>query len=211
MKRWTLIASMLVAALAGALLAFGIGSWRDSSRPDVVLAHGTFLNEPRPVPPFALIDAASRPFGNADLRSGWTLMFFGFTHCPDICPATLGTLAAARRLLADLPRGDQPRIALVSVDPARDPPAALQAYVSFFDPQLLGLTGSPEAVDAFTRQMGVAVLRGKPDASGSYEVSHTSSVFVIDPRGRLVAILGAPHTPAGIAADFRSIVAAARR
>ena len=203
------LALLAVAAVLGGLLAFGLTRWNGSGRGDVTLAHGTLLGEPRPLPGFSLIDASNRPFGNADLQNGWTLLSFGFTHCPDVCPTTLSSLAAARRMLADLPPASRPRIALLSVDPLRDTPQALKAYVSFFDPQMIGITGPVETVDAFTRELGVPVLRGRPgSAGGGYEVSHTASVFVVDPRGRLVAILSAPHTPEGVAADFRSILAA---
>jgi len=203
------IALLVAAAVFGALVAFGLTRWNGPARSDVTLAHGTLLGEPRPIPDFALIDASNRTIRNADLRNGWTLLSFGFTHCPDVCPTTLSSLAAARRLLADLPPASLPRIVLLSVDPLRDTPQALRAYVSFFDPQMIGITGPVEAIDAFTRRLGVPVLRGKPDsAGGAYEVSHPASVFVVDPRGRLVAILSAPHTAEGVAADFRSILSA---
>jgi protein SCO1/2 len=209
MKRGTQMALVVGAALVGGLVAPGLDLWRESSRNDVTLAHGTLLGEPRSLPSFTLTDTANRPFGNANLMGGWMLLSFGFTHCPDVCPTTLASLVAARRLLADLPAAVQPRIALFSVDPLRDTPDALRAYVSFFDPQMIGVTGPVKEVDDFMQRLGVAVLRGKPGAEdGGYEVSHTASVFVVDPRGRLVAILSAPHTAAGVAADFRAIVAA---
>ena len=203
------IALLVAAAVLGGLVAFGLTRWNAPGRSDVTLAHGTLLGEPRPLPDFALVDASNRPIHNSDLQHGWTLLSFGFTHCPDVCPTTLSSLAAARRLLADLPPASLPHIALLSIDPLRDTPQALKAYVSFFDPQMIGITGPVEAIDAFTRELGVPVLRGKPgSAGGGYEVSHPASVFVVDPRGRLVAILSAPHTPEGVAADFRSILAA---
>ncbi len=209
MKTRMQLALVLAAAVVGAVVALTLDRSRSPARSDTTLAHGTLLGEPRALPSFSLIDSSGRPFRNADLQRGWTLMAFGFTHCPDVCPTTLATLVAARRLLADLPVAAQPRLVLLSVDPERDTPEALQKYVTFFDPQLAGVTGPLEAVDRFTRQLGVPVLRGKPSAAGDgYDVSHTASVFVIDPRGRLVAILAAPHTPVGVATDFRSIVAA---
>lgn len=209
MKSRMQLVLVLAAAVAGGLVALTLDRGQRPTRSDTTLAHGTLLGEPRPLPSFSLTDAAGRPFRNAELQHGWTLLTFGFTHCPDVCPTTLTTLAAARRQLADLPPATQPRLVLLSVDPRRDTPEALRKYVAFFDPQLSGVTGPLEAVDRFTRELGVPVLRGKPSAAGGgYDVSHTASVFVIDPRGRLVAILAAPHTPDGIAADFRSIVAA---
>ncbi len=199
---------VLAAALAGGLVAMTLDRWQWPGRSDATLAHGTLLGEPRLLPSFALTDAAGRPFRNADLQRRWTLLSFGFTHCPDVCPTTLTTLVAARRLLADLPAATQPHLALFSVDPERDTPDVLREYVAFFDPQMIGVTGPTAAVDGFTRSLGVPVLRGKPaSAGGGYDVSHSASVFVIDPQGRLVAILAAPHTPEGIATDFRSIVA----
>jgi protein SCO1/2 len=209
MKRSILVLALTGAALLGVVVSIGVDRLRPGAAvSDVTLAHGTLLGAPRPLPAFALTAADGSAFSNAALRDRWSLLFFGFTHCPDVCPTTLATLAAARRELADLPATARPDVVLVSVDPARDTPAILSPYVKFFDASFRGVTGSSTAIDAFTRGLGVAVLRGSARADGSYDVSHTASIFVVDPAGRLVAVLSAPHTATGVAADFRRILAA---
>jgi protein SCO1/2 len=200
---------MLVAAVAAAGLAAGYLVGRSPGpAPGPALESATLFETPRPVPAFALTDQDGRPFGREQLAGRWTILFFGFTHCPDVCPSTLATLAAARRELADLPAGVQPRVVLVSVDPKRDTVERLKPYVAFFDPSFAGVTGPAEAISTFTAQLGVAVRQGPRDASGNYTVDHTAALFLVDPDGTLVGIFSTPHTPDGITHDYRRILEA---
>ena len=165
------------------------------------------FQEPRALPDFALVDQAGQAFGPARLRGRWTLLFFGFVNCPDICPTTLATLAAARRQLADLPAAEVPAVTLVSVDPGRDTPELLARYVAHFDPSFTGVTGSPQAIEVLTKALGVAVVIGPPAPDGSYAVDHSAAVFLVDPDGRVAALFGTPHEAGEIARDYRRIVA----
>jgi len=171
------------------------------------LRHATLFPSGRPLPAFGLVDQHGGSFGPERLRGHWTFLFFGFTQCPDVCPTTLATLAAARRELADLPAEEQPAVVLVSVDPQRDTPARLAEYVRFFDPGFTGVTGEADAIAAFTRELGVAVIVGEPDASGQYTIDHTATLFLVGPDGSLAAVFGTPHSPDGIAGDYRRILA----
>ena len=166
----------------------------------------TVLPAPRALPPLDLVDQDGRPLP-ADFFAGhWTLVFFGFTQCPDICPTTLATLAQVRRQLADLPVGEQPRVLLVSVDPERDPPERLAAYVRFFDASFLGATGSEQATAAAAAAFNVPYAKvSLPE--GGYTLDHGSGLFVVGPTGGLVAYLSAPHQAGTIASDYRKIVA----
>ena len=121
----------------------------------------------------------------ADFLSGrWTLVFFGFTQCPDICPTTLAVLAQAGRQLADLPQAEQPRVLLVSVDPERDTPERLAAYVRFFDPAFLGVTGSLESIAAAAAAFGVPYAKvTMPE--GGYTMDHGSGIFVVGPTTKM--------------------------
>lgn len=143
----------------------------------------------------------------ADFLSGhWTLVFFGFTQCPDICPTTLAVLAQAGRQLADLPQAEQPRVLLVSVDPERDTPERLAAYVRFFDPAFLGATGSLESIAAAAAAFGVPYAKvTMPE--GGYTMDHGSGIFVVGPAGGIVAYLSAPHDASVIARDYRKLLA----
>lgn len=175
-----------------------------------VLEQATLLDAARPLPEFALTDNQGRNFGRDSLRGHWTLMFFGFTNCPDLCPTTLAALADVRRQLKDLPQGEIPAVTFVSVDPARDTPEALDRYVAHFDPQFLGVTGPPQAIEVLTRHLGVAVFIGAAEEDGSYTVDHTAAIFLIDPGAAMKAVFGSPHVAGVIARDYLSIVAAAR-
>lgn len=195
----------VLAALAGMWLAQG----RTPQR--LELEHATAFPVPRPLPDFGLVDQHGQPFDRDDLRGRWNILFFGFTHCPDVCPSTLATLAAARRELAGLPTTQQPGVVLVSIDPQRDTPERLAEYVAFFDPSFTALTGEPKALQDLTRDLGVAVLVSQPDASGHYTIDHTATLFLINPDGALAAVFGTPHTPDGIAHDYRLVTEHAAR
>ena len=204
MKRKFALLLVLVAALAGAVTAW-ITIERPGTRP--ALEQATLLEVARPLPQFELLDQAGRAFLRDKLRGQWTLMFFGFTNCPDVCPTTLATLAEVRRQLADLPAGELPVVAFVSVDPARDTPEALGRYVANFDPQFLGVTGQPVALEVLTHHLGVAVAIGPASEDGNYTVDHTAAIFLIDPSAAFMAVFGSPHAADVIARDYRSIIA----
>ncbi|HWK73671.1 MAG TPA: SCO family protein [Povalibacter sp.] len=172
------------------------------------LERATALSPPRPVPEFTLTDDSGASFERSRLQDRWSLLFFGFTHCPDVCPTTLGMLAQTEKQLADLPPELKPQVVLVSVDPQRDTPQQLASYVKFFSPSFTGVTGTQDAIDDFTRAMGVPVAIGSPDANGNYTVDHSAAIFLINPDGALRALFSTPHTPAVIAADYRRLVAA---
>lgn len=171
------------------------------------LARATLLEPARPLPPMAFIDDQGQPFGAERMRGHWSILFFGFTHCPDVCPTTLALLAQVEKQLADLPAGQRPQILLVSVDPQRDTPQRLAGYVKSFSPTFAGITGGQQAIHAFALQMGVPVAIS-PLPGGNYTVDHSAAIFVVDPNGALRALSSTPHDVPIIAADYRSIVAA---
>jgi protein SCO1/2 len=160
----------------------------------------------RAVPALDLVDQDDRPLGADFFRGHWTLVFFGFTQCPDVCPTTLATLAQALRELGDLPAGQRPRVLLVSVDPERDTQDILAPYVRFFDPAFLGARGSLEATAAAAAAFGVPYAKVVlPE--GGYTLDHGSGIFVVGPDGGNEAYLSSPHDAATIARDYRRIVA----
>jgi len=198
-----LVVFVIVAFVAGLLLARLVTPPR-SEPPRTERA--TVLSAPRALPALDLVDQDGRQMPRDFFAGHWTLVFFGFTQCPDICPTTLATLAQVRRELADLPAGEQPRVLLISVDPERDPPERLAPYVRFFDPAFLGATGSAEATAAAAAAFGVPYSRVEVP-EGGYTMDHGSGLFVVGPAGALVAYLSAPHEAATIARDYRRIVA----
>ena len=133
-------------------------------------------------------------------------MFFGFTHCPDICPATLSVLNRVEQQLAD--RGitePELRTVFVSVDPRRDTPERLSEYVNYFNEDFIGVSGKPEVLDKLTRKLGTVYHIGEPDQQGEYLVDHSASIFLFDPSARLVSVFTTPHKADNIAERFLAV------
>ncbi len=203
MNRKSVVLIFAVVGLLGALAGMWVA--RQQATPPS-LSQGTLLPDSRALPDFALLDQHGAAFGREQLRGRWTLVFFGFTHCPDVCPSTLAALAAVRRQLADLPMDDLPAVVMFSVDPARDTPEKLAPYLGHFDPAFTGATGPGESMSALTQALGIAVHAAAPDIDGNYSVDHTAAVLLLDRSAALRAVFSAPHDPARISADFRAIL-----
>jgi protein SCO1/2 len=165
----------------------------------------TLFPEPRPLPAVALTDQDGRALDAGFFAGHWTLVFFGFTQCPDVCPTTLATLARTKAALEDLPPAERPRVLLVSVDPERDRPAILARYVRFFDPSFLAATGEPAAIATVAAGFGVPYAKVALSAD-AYTVDHGSGVFVVGPGG-ITAYSSAPHDATVLAHDYRLIIA----
>lgn len=195
----------IVAIASGMLLARSVLNPRGGAQ--LGLTQATALEPARALPAFDLLDQGGAAFDVARLQNRWSLLFFGFTHCPDVCPTTLGVLAQTEKLLADLPEAQRPQIVLVSVDPKRDTPEQLASYVKFFSPSFTGVTGTQADIDAFTRALGVPVATS-PLPNGDYTVDHSAALFLVNPSGQLRALFSGPHTAAVIADDYRRIVEA---
>ena len=167
------------------------------------------LPEPRVIADFDLIDQASQSFSLEDLRGNWSLIFFGFTHCPDVCPTALYELQQVKIALAqEIETGQKiPQIVFASVDPERDTPEKLQAYLSHFDNSFVGVTGKHEQLLPLTRQVGIA-YRIEEHESGAmqYSVDHSTGILLTDPSGRLHGVFPAPHDAADIAADLLAVL-----
>jgi protein SCO1/2 len=201
------ILAAIVVALISAAAGFGV--WRlqhDAAAPD--LASLKVLPEPRVLADFELVDQAGRPFALHNLRGKWSLLFFGFTYCPDICPGTLYDLEQVHQALGESPGvGEDHQVVFVSVDPERDTPERLAEYVSYFDPEFQGVTGAAEQLAPLAMQIGVA-YRIEPHESGdaNYSVDHSASVFLTDPDGRLYGIFPSPHDPDLMIRDLRAVL-----
>lgn len=200
-----LLAAVFIVAITGGMFLSRalLDGGPDAAR--IALAKGTLLDPPRPLPPLDFIDHSGAAFDAGRLGGKWSLLFFGFTHCPDVCPTTLATLSQIEKSLTDLPPADRPQVVLMSVDPKRDTPEQLASYVKFFSPSFVGVTGTQSTVEAFTRQLGVPVAIHMLD-DGNYTVDHSATIFLIDPNAELRAVFSMPHVPADIAADYRRIV-----
>jgi protein SCO1/2 len=199
-RTWTIVLTS-AAALLGLCAAL---LWRYSS-PQIQLATGTYLAPARALPDFSLIDQRGAPFGPRNFDGHWSLMFFGYTNCPDFCPTTLITLAAMEKNLRT--GATRPQVVFISVDAQRDTPQQLAKYVPYFDPSFIGVTAADQpTIEALARNLGVAVAL-VPSAGGGYTVDHSGAIFVVDPAGKIAAILTGPFTADALLADFDRIVA----
>ena len=159
----------------------------------------------RDVPPFELLDHNNRVFDNAALEQRWSFVFFGYTYCPDICPTTLSVLNSIAQRLQDVDADI--RFVMITVDPERDTPERLAEFVTYFNGDFLGVTGSDQALEQLTRPLGILYQRVQPEAgSESYLVDHTAAVFLFDPDGRYHAVFSPPLSAEKIAGDFRTML-----
>jgi len=194
-RRRTWVLGVVVLAACTGLGGFFLARQLDREAP--VLASGTWLPRPKVIETLALIDARGRPFTNSDLTSAPSLVYFGFTRCPDVCPTTLVKLAQALKLAAVGPL----RVLFVTVDPERDTPAVVGLYAHAFDPSFQGVTGTPEAIRSVAKNFAVAFNRVDLPG-GDYTMDHSAVLFLVDARG-IVAVFTPPFEAPALAADLR--------
>lgn len=191
---------LFILAAAGALVAgVWLGSRSHSSTttkaPEIF---GTLLTVAKPLTQFALIDQSQHIFTEQNLRGNWSLIFMGYTHCPDICPTTLTTLQQTVELMQSQSLLI-PNIIFISVDPERDTTDVLGKYVGYFNKDFLGVTGTAAEIKNISQQTGVYYSKAagrsgninKPD----YLMDHSAAILLINPQAELQAYLTAPHTP----------------
>ena len=163
----------------------------------------------RTVQPFELIDHNHEVFDNAALQQRWSFVFFGYTYCPDVCPTTLSVLNSIAQRLQDV--DEDIRFVMVTVDPQRDTPERLAEFVTYFNGDFLGVTGSDEALEQLTSQLGILYSRVESEpGSENYLVDHTAAVFLFDPDGRYHAVFTPPLSAENIASDFRKMLQASQ-
>lgn len=193
---WILFTASL-SVLAGIIAA------RMLAQKTVTLQGGTWLPQSRALAQFQLSDFNGHPFANAALRGHPTLVFFGYTSCPDVCPTTLATL---RDLQHQTPLSGL-QILFITVDPDRDTPAVLRQYLGSFDAGFIGLRASHDAVAPLMQSLGAGAFR--QDLPGdSYTLDHSATLYLLDTRGRLAAVFTPPYTPATLAADLHAVARA---
>jgi len=184
-KNFLIAISLAIALSAGIFLAVRINQ---PSEPKTAFV----LPAPAPLPAFTLLDQSGTTVTADTFKGHWNLLFFGFTHCPDICPATMQILAAARKALAEANHQPMPRIVLVSVDPERDTPELIGRYVDYFGKDNLGVTGDLDELVKLTSALGIYFEKQAGDGE-NYAVDHSAAVLVINPDGAFHALFGGPH------------------
>lgn len=168
---------------------------------------GSILSPARKIAVPALIKDNAEVFTLDDLTGHWSLLFFGYTHCPDVCPVTLGVTAQAKKIAAQN-NLTFPQVVFISVDPERDKIAMLAEYVQYFDKDFIGVTGEADRIKALTLQMSVVYMK-MPTEDGNdvndYLIDHSSSLLLLNPEGKLVAFLSPPHDAATILKDIEKV------
>ncbi len=209
-QRSTRPALLSAAVLAAGVLLLLVGiflisaSWTGSFTASPSF-HGTAYEPPEAAPEFALLDHTGRTVRLADYRGKSVLLFFGFVNCPDVCPFTLSRLSRAIESLGR--RSSEVQVLLVTVDPERDSPQALAAYVQRFGAQVAGLTGDAEALEKLRAAYGAYAVHQHDAGEPHPQVIHSSHVFGIDHTGQLRALLRADGTEEQLHADLRTLVA----
>ena len=188
-----------------AVIAMAAGLWlgqndnQPSIKPEAI--QGAIYPVAKNIKDFELLDQLANKVTNDILKNHWSLIFVGYTHCPDVCPTTLNVLNQVDGFMREQ-KIQPPQIIFLSIDPQRDTPEALKPYVDYFNKRFIGLTGEPDEVKQLTQQLN-AVYRKAVGASGDinkddYLMDHSSALMLTNPRGDLQSILTAPHTPANI-------------
>ena len=169
---------------------------------------GTILSPARKIAVPTLLQGDGSDFTLEDLTGHWSLLFFGYTHCPDVCPVTMGVLAQTKKIaLAD----NQlfPEVFFISVDPDRDKVEMLAEYVQYFDKDFIGVTGDKGSIKALTLQMSVVYMKMPVEDNSDaddYVIDHSSAILLLNPDGKLVATFKTPHDANNILKDFQTVV-----
>lgn len=200
--------ALIIALAALAALFAGLIIARGLHEESVELQAASIYPETRVLEPFELEDATGSAFTEIDLQGRLSLLFFGFTNCPDICPDTLGVLAQAMQKLDTMRVEQMPQVVFISVDPQRDAGAAMGDYVDYFDDRFRAVTGSDDALIDLTGQVGAMFVRHGPDESGYYAVDHSGMVVIVDSEGRMIGRFPPVSDADAIAADLFALIRA---
>lgn len=192
---------LLVTLISVAALAFGAC---ERSAPEPTF-HARDITGVMPALQFTLTDGSGAEVTAAAYRGKTVLVFFGYTHCPDVCPTTLGHLSQVLKRLG--PEADAVRVLFVSVDPQRDTPKLLKNYAAAFAPQVVGLTGTDAQLTDVVKRYRVAYRHDKPDARGDYAVYHSSAIFIFDAEGNARLLATGTETVPELTQDLRALVA----
>jgi len=197
---------MMTTVVLAAMLVWLAATYRENGSraillPDQVM---TLFPDPKPLTAFAFTDHEKRAFDLSRLKGKWSFLFFGYTHCPDVCPTTLAALARAHENIVKGTVGaEDVQFVFISVDPNRDTASKLRQYVTFFDTTFLGVTGDNAQLANLAGQLGAVYQVAITPGMENYPVYHTAAVFLVDPRARYHAVFAPPLDAEGISKRFK--------
>ncbi len=175
----------------------------------------TLYPQARALPAFSLRQSDGTQLASGELKGHWTLVFLGFTFCPDVCPTTLAELAQAQNRWQSMPETLRPRVLFVSVDPERDTPTRIGEYAHAFHADTLAATADVPALEHFTKSLGFVFMKVPGDNFAKnpqdYTMDHSSGIAVLDPQGRVAGLLRPPFEPKAIAEDLQALTQASTR
>lgn len=161
-----------------------------------------FLNPPKSLTDFQLTDHHNQSFTLANLKNKWSFIFFGYTHCPDICPSTFSLMQSFYKKLNPYPEIQaKTQILFLSVDPKRDSVKHLASYIPYYNKKFLGLTGKEDAIKKFTTQLGI-FYQYPNHREGNYSVDHSNVIILLNPQAQFAGLITSPGTPSIIAKEF---------
>lgn len=202
---------ILVAALAAALGLFVAQRYFGTPAAPPRTQAVRLFEPARELPPFSLRQSDGTQLVPGELKGHWTLVFLGFTHCPDVCPTTLAELSQAQKQWEAIPESTRPRVLFVSVDPERDTPDRIGEYAHAFHRDTLAATADVPALERFTKSLSLVFAKiPAPDdrPADQYTMDHSATMAVLDPQGRMAGIVQQPLQPAAIAADLAALTGA---
>jgi protein SCO1/2 len=205
--------NIFLAAIAFAVLSLLFGLWvrfnqTGASNAPLEIENGTLFPTPREIEPFQLVSAEQKPFTNTSLNGHWSVLFFGFTQCPQMCPTTLAMLNDTYQLIAAKKNVPLPTVVFISVDPDRDTPPVMKKYLSSFNKNFTGATGSQEELKRLTAALNILYMKvQKPNTDDpmSYQIDHSGTLLLVNPEGQLLALFSAPHTAETLAKNISAI------
>ena len=200
-----IVIALLVLAVPLALGFYFSNNDKQTTSLELINA-GYLLDQQVAIADFNLIDQNNQAFTPEQLKGDWTFLFFGFTHCPDICPFTMATLSAVMQTLMQEHDITNLRTVFVSVDPLRDTPERMKDYLQAFGSDVVGVSSSGPELATFIKNMGiVAKLPDAIDTDDNYDVMHSSSIYLVAPNNAIAALLRTPHSVDDIVYNFQQV------
>ena len=199
---------ILIAAVAAGLgLALSVAVFKPvlPAKPLPALTAAKVIDSPRALPPFQLQSTAG-PLTAEQLKGHWTVVFIGFTHCPDVCPTTLTDMARAQALWDKAGLNSKPKLLFVSIDPERDTPEKIAEYAAYFHKDTLTATAAEPQLTEFTRSLGLVYM--KVPQGDSYTMDHSATLVLLNPQAEFAGIIRPPLNPEAIGADMLALAKA---
>ncbi len=199
--------SIVIISAIALVIGFALSWYAHDNRP-IELESGLWFGEQaRALPEFELLDHSRKKLTRAQMQGKWSLLFFGYTHCPDICPISLQMLADMVKAIDDPHVTKALQVYFISVDPERDQPELLADYVTYFNSEFKGATAPIEQLTPLTRSLGIAhAFRNKSEGSLAYDVDHSSAIVLINPQAEYAGLFGAPQDALAMARDMTIII-----